>query len=50
MSSLPPLNAIYQIVQDRNSKLSEDGPFYEVYFPDGRKPWGAVVPIPGEVT
>ncbi|KAF9032510.1 hypothetical protein BDZ89DRAFT_579587 [Hymenopellis radicata] len=34
--------------KDRNSKLGDDGPFYEVAFPDGRRPWGAIVAVPGQ--
>ncbi|KAF9025960.1 hypothetical protein BDZ89DRAFT_52280 [Hymenopellis radicata] len=34
--------------KDRNSKLGDDGPFYEVAFSDGRRPWGAIVAVPGQ--
>ncbi|KAF9032511.1 hypothetical protein BDZ89DRAFT_579597 [Hymenopellis radicata] len=47
--SLSPLPPFITAVQDRNSKLGDDGPFYEVAFPDGRRPWGAIVAVPGQV-
>ncbi|KAF9025952.1 hypothetical protein BDZ89DRAFT_1161491 [Hymenopellis radicata] len=34
--------------QDRNSEflVDDNGPFYEVPFPDGRRPWGLLVNVP----
>lgn len=39
---------LIQASQDRNSELlvDDNGPWYEVPFPDGRMPWGLHVPLP----